>query len=97
MPIQTLIAPNNENICAFCFLQSHYHGGVEVAQHWGAAVCEVAPRVDVEAMDAGAEAGDGAAHLDLVTTHRGEHNPALNGVSLHDGDCRLDLGSDDTA
>ena len=78
-----------------CLLQSHYHGGVEVAQHGGAALAEVAPGVDVEAVDAGAEAGDGAAHLDLVTLHSREHNPALDCVSLHDGDCRLDLKSDD--
>ena len=68
-----------------------------MAQHGGAAVGEVAPGVDVEAVDAGAEAGEGAAHLDLVTPHSREHNPALNRVSLHDGDCRLDLNSDDMA
>ena len=81
----------------FCFLPSHYHGGVEVAQHWGAALAEVTPGVDMEAVDAGAEAGDGAAHLDPVTLHSSEHYPALNRVSLHDGDCRLDLNSDDMA
>jgi len=68
------------------------HRGIEVSQHGGAAICEVAPGVDVEAVDAGTEAGDGAGHLDIVTVHLGEHNPPLNGVSLHDRNSRLGQG-----
>ena len=64
-----------------------------MSQHGGAAICEVAPGVDVEAVDAGTEAGDGAGHLDIVTVHLGEHNPPLNGVSLHDRNSRLGLKS----
>ena len=75
---------------------SSYHSGVKVAKQRGAALGQVAPSVYVEAVDARAEAGDGAAHLDVVAVHLGEHNPALNGVSLHDGHCRLGLNSVDT-
>ena len=67
-----------------------------MAKQRGAALGQVAPGVDVEAVDAGAEAGDGAAHLDVAAVHLGEHNPALNSVSLHDGHCRLGLNSVDT-
>ena len=79
----------------FDFLISSYHSGVEVAKHRGAALGQVTPGVHVEAVDAGAEAGDGAAHLDITAVHLGEHDPALNGVSLQNGHCRLGLNSGD--
>ena len=80
----------------FSFPISLYHGGVKVAKHRGAALGQVASGVDVEAVDAGAESSDGTAHLDVVDIHLGEHNSALNSVSLHDGHCRLGLNSVDT-
>ena len=70
---------------------SSYHSGVEVAQHWGAAITEVPPGVDMEPVEAGAQAGDGALHLDGVAVQLSEHDPSLDGVSLQDGHSRLGL------
>ena len=47
--------------------------------------------MDMEAVVTGTEAGDGAGHMDIETVHLGEHNPPLDGVSLHDGNSRLGL------
>ena len=54
--------------------------GVVMTKH-GAASCDVAPGVDIDAVDApGTEAGNVARHPHMVTVHLGKHNPAHNGV-----------------
>ena len=71
--------------------QTPYILGVVVIQHGGAASCDVAPDVDIEAVDApGAEAGNVARHLHMVTVHLGKHNPARDGFIVQDSQCRLD-------
>ena len=62
-----------------------------MAQHGGAAISEVSPGVDMEAVVTGTEASDGAGHMNIETVHLGEHNPPLDGVSLHYSHSRLGL------
>ena len=72
--------------------QTPYILGVVVIQHGGAASCDVAPDVDIEAVDApGSEAGNVASDPHIVTVHLGKHNPACDGAIVQDSSSRLDL------